>query len=63
MGEEKYLSNVKNNYAVNILKGNITFKPDFDFKSEDKFEKVPRFISLGKGLGPKGKAGKKILED
>jgi hypothetical protein len=48
---------------VNILKGPITFSPDFEFKSEEKFEKVPRFISLGKGLGPKGKAGKRVLED
>ena len=24
---------------------------------------MPRFISLGKGLGPKGKAGKRIIEE
>lgn len=24
---------------------------------------MPRFISLGKGLGPKGKAGKRVLEE
>ena len=37
MGEEKYLSNVKNDHAVNILKGINTFVPDFEFKSEEKF--------------------------
>ena len=29
MGEEKYLSNVKSEYAVNILKSEIKYKPDF----------------------------------
>lgn len=63
MGEQKYLSNVKQEHAVNILKNPPSFKPDFDFKSEEKIETVPRFISLGKGLGPKGKAGKRVLEE
>lgn len=54
---------MKQEHAVNILKNPPSFKPDFDFKSEEKIETVPRFISLGKGLGPKGKAGKRVLEE
>ena len=61
LGEEKYLSNVKNDRAVHILKGESSFKPDFEFKTDEKQKKVPRFISLGKGLGPKGKAGKRVI--
>lgn len=29
MGEEKYLSNVKTDHAINILKAPVTFHPDF----------------------------------
>lgn len=61
MGNEKYLSNVASPYALNILKKEATYKPDLTFKSEEKFNQVPRFISMGKGMGPKGKAGRKIV--
>lgn len=37
MGEEKYLSNIKLEHALNILKREIKYKPDFEFKSEEKF--------------------------
>jgi hypothetical protein len=63
MGEEKYLSNVKLDHSINILKAPLTFTPDFDFKSNLKFDQLPRFISLGKGLGPKGKPGPRIIEE
>ena len=46
---------------MNILKGERKYEADFGFESGEKFERVPRWISLGKGLGPKGKAGKRIL--
>jgi hypothetical protein len=62
MGEEKFLSNIKQEHALNILKREIKYTPDFAFKSEEKFEKVPRFISMGKGMGPKGKAGRRVVE-
>ena len=61
MGSEKYFSNVTSIYALNILKKEATYKPDFGFKSEEKFDHIPRFISMGKGMGPKGKAARKIL--
>jgi hypothetical protein len=34
MGEQKYLSNVKQDHAIKILKGPIAYKPDFEFKAE-----------------------------
>ena len=37
MGEEKYLSNIKLEHALTILKREIKYKPDFEFKSEEKF--------------------------
>ena len=48
MGSEKYLSNVTSIYALNILKKEATYKPDFGFKSEEKFDHIPRLISMGK---------------
>ena len=34
LGEQKYLSNVKSDYAINILKAPSIYKPDFSFKTE-----------------------------
>jgi hypothetical protein len=31
--KDKYFSNVSDEYKLNILKGEIKYKPDFDFKS------------------------------
>ena len=33
LGEEKYLNNVKNDYALNILKSPLKFKADFSYKT------------------------------
>ena len=61
MGSEKYLSNVTSIYALNIQKKEFPYKPDFDFKSEEKFDHILRFIFYGQRNGSKGKAARKIL--
>lgn len=61
MGADKYLNNVTSPFARKILETPATYTPDFNFKTENKHLRVPRFISMGKGMGPKGKAGKRIL--
>ena len=60
--EDKYLSNVKDESSLKILKKEIEQKPDFEFEGE-KHKKVPRFISMGKNMGPKGKPESRVLND
>lgn len=54
--------NVKEQFGLNILKKEIENKPDFEFEGE-KHKKIPRFISMGKNMGPKGKPESRVLNE
>ena len=47
---------------MNLLKQEIESKPDFEFEVKEKEKHVPHFQSMGKGLGPKGKPERKVIE-
>lgn len=54
MGDEKYLSNAKEEFSLNILKQQNEFKPNLDYEGK-KHSKIAKFISMGDNMGPKGK--------
>ena len=60
MGEQKYLSNAKEEFSLNILKQQIEYKANLDHEGK-KHSKIPKFISMGDNMGPKGKPESRIL--
>ena len=46
---------------MNLLKQEILHTPDFNHELDVKSKYVPHFISMGKGMGPKGKPETKVL--
>lgn len=54
MSPQMYFGNVNEEFRKKILLKETTCEPNFDHVSQ-KTKKVPRFMPIGKGMGPKGR--------
>ena len=62
MPEDKYISpSLKEAFGIRILKKEIEYQPDLNFKSEQKLKSLPHFQKMGKNMGPKGKPMSRVL--